>query len=204
MLAAGHIAKEPEKYGFGDLDYEQPLAYEIAWVPGATDLSLIAQAAGVDRWQVLDLNPQLTRERTPSGRGWPVRLPAGTTTAFRQGFPRLYRLALASGANTGASLAPSGRTHRVRRGETLGGIARRYGMTVSALRAVNGNVQPRRLQPGRTLRLPSASATRAAQATAATAAPPRTAQARSHTTTRSAADARLHTVRRGEKLRVTA
>lgn len=47
------------------------------------------------------------------------------------------------------------RTHKVASGETLDGIARRYGVTVAELEAANPRIQPRRLQIGQTLTLPS-------------------------------------------------
>jgi serine-type D-Ala-D-Ala carboxypeptidase/endopeptidase (penicillin-binding protein 4) len=52
------------------------------------------------------------------------------------------------------AVAPATRTHRVARGETLDGIARRYGTTVADLQRLNPGVQPRRLQIGQTLRVP--------------------------------------------------
>jgi len=187
MLAAGHIGKEPEAYGFPALAYQDPLAFELAWVPGATDLAMIAQAAGVEADVLADLNPHLLRRRTPSGRGWAVRLPIGAKAAFTRGFPKLYqdyRLAQADNGVRQAGVAAavaSGRTHRVARGETLEGIARRYGVTVRALRAANDNVNPRRLSVGRKLVLPGGAKTRVAA-----------------TSSRS----RLHIVRRGENLSV--
>jgi len=158
MLAAGHIAKEPEKYGFEQLDYQEPLAYEVAWVPGATDLSLIAEAAGVELRDVADLNPHLTHQRTPSGRGWAVRLPRGSKTAFTRGFPRLFRLAQAGAETNRAAVAglPSrvgAGTHRVARGETLDGIARRYGVSVKQLQRWNSLGGGSRIYAGQKLQV---------------------------------------------------
>lgn len=187
MLAAGHIGKEPAKYGFPEIEYQDPMAFDVAWVPGGTSLSTVAEAAGVEATQVEDLNPQLVRQRTPNGRGWAVRIPAGTKVAFAERFPKLFqeqRLAAATEARkptvTKASTTRTAalRTHRVRRGETMGGIAKRYGVTLAALQNAN-SVNPRRLQVGQSLKVPSVSG-------------------------RVAAATRVHTVRRGENLTVIA
>ena len=44
----------------------------------------------------------------------------------------------------------------MRRGETLSHIAKRHGVSVTALRKANGNLDPRRLSVGQTIRLPGA------------------------------------------------
>lgn len=49
---------------------------------------------------------------------------------------------------------PQPRTHSVRSGETLDRIARSYGITVRALQEANPGVEPRRIRPGQTLRIP--------------------------------------------------
>lgn len=54
----------------------------------------------------------------------------------------------------GPAAAPPARTHRVRAGDTLDGIARRYGTSVRALEQANPGVDPRRLQLGQTIRIP--------------------------------------------------
>lgn len=51
-----------------------------------------------------------------------------------------------------------GLKHRVQRGQTLYRIARSYGLTVDALMKANGLDDPRELQAGETLTIPSASA----------------------------------------------
>ncbi|MEX1182969.1 MAG: LysM peptidoglycan-binding domain-containing protein [Gemmatimonadota bacterium] len=162
MLAAGHIAKQPAEYGFDDIEYEAPLAYDVVWVPGATELSLIAKASGVSADSVAALNTHLIRGRTPSGRAWSVRIPKGTRVAFDAAFPELFRSARLE-ATTPTALASA--THRVGRGETLSHIARRYGVSVSALRSANGALDPRRIRVGQAIMVPGGTA--AAQAEAA-------------------------------------
>jgi serine-type D-Ala-D-Ala carboxypeptidase/endopeptidase (penicillin-binding protein 4) len=46
------------------------------------------------------------------------------------------------------------RTHTVRAGDTLDGIARRHGTTVRAIEAANPGINPRRIRPGQSIRLP--------------------------------------------------
>jgi membrane-bound lytic murein transglycosylase D len=86
MLAAGHIGKEPEKYGFMNLDYQVPLTFEVVTVPGGTRLSAVAHAIKLDADDVEELNPHLIRRMTPPGRLTAVRIPAGhaaVRVAFR-------------------------------------------------------------------------------------------------------------------------
>jgi membrane-bound lytic murein transglycosylase D len=61
-------------------------------------------------------------------------------------------------ARSGGSAAPSqaigGKTHVVRRGETLTGLARRYGISVQALRTANGMAAGETLKAGSAIRIP--------------------------------------------------
>lgn len=77
MLAAGHIGKDPQKYGFDGLEPQAPFEFEEVVVPGGTTLPQVAQAANVDVEQVRDLNPHLVRDMTPPNRRMAVRLPVG-------------------------------------------------------------------------------------------------------------------------------
>ncbi|MGH7477366.1 MAG: lytic transglycosylase domain-containing protein, partial [Longimicrobiales bacterium] len=80
MLAMGHIAKEPAKYGFDEVRLQQPLDFREVRVPAGTKLDDIAHAAGVPADQVTELNPHLVRGMTPPDRDWNVRVPLGTET----------------------------------------------------------------------------------------------------------------------------
>jgi membrane-bound lytic murein transglycosylase D len=77
MIAMGHIAKEPGKYGFHNLEYQDALAYEEVVVPGGTKLSDVASAAGVSAEVVEDLNPHFIKKQTPPNRRMAVRVPVG-------------------------------------------------------------------------------------------------------------------------------
>jgi serine-type D-Ala-D-Ala carboxypeptidase/endopeptidase (penicillin-binding protein 4) len=63
-----------------------------------------------------------------------------------------------AGAETPAPAPPADtatvRTHVIRSGDTLDALARRYGVTVRELEAANPGLDPRRLIPGRSIRIP--------------------------------------------------
>lgn len=86
MLAMGHIAKEPAKYGFHDLQYQQPLQFEEVIVPGGTKLAEVATAAGVDAEIVYDLNPHFLKKQTPPDREMAVRVPVGQSQQVASAF----------------------------------------------------------------------------------------------------------------------
>jgi membrane-bound lytic murein transglycosylase D len=167
MLAAGHIAKQPAKYGFDDVDYRDPLAYDSVWVPGGTALEVVAKAAGVAAPAIEELNPHLVQGRTPPGRSWRVRIPDGAGARFTAEFPQVYRearlaearaakkpSAAKSKGSAGAKLAraSSRKVHRVRRGETLWALSRRYDVSVAQLKRWN-DLRGSRLRPGQSLKV---------------------------------------------------
>ena len=78
MLAMGRIAKEPGKYGFHNLEYQEPLRFDEITVPGATSLSDIARKVGVEPSVIEDLNPHLIKKQTPPDRAMAVRIPVGS------------------------------------------------------------------------------------------------------------------------------
>ena len=82
MLAMGHIGKDPQKYGFTDLQMQQPLSYDEVKIDGGIPLERVARAIGVDAAEVYDLNPHLVKKMTPPDRAWSVRIPKNKTAQF--------------------------------------------------------------------------------------------------------------------------
>jgi membrane-bound lytic murein transglycosylase D len=144
FLAALIIARQPDKYGFVDLNYHPPLEYDTAKLPSSTDLDIVARLCNVTYEEIRDLNPELKRWCTPPGiTDYSVRLPADTAETFRSRY---------------AGIAPDRRAnfrrHRISPGDTLGGLAVRYRIRTRDIVALNGIRNPRALQVGRDLILP--------------------------------------------------
>lgn len=143
ILAAAILAKDPERYGFTDVVPEEPESFETVTIPDATDLAVIAEAAGVPQEDVEALNPQFLRGYTPPGREAQVRVPKGSATTFAVAYERI---------------APEDRVrfveHFVGRGETLSHIARRYGASLAELQGANNLRNPHRLAVSQRLVIP--------------------------------------------------
>jgi membrane-bound lytic murein transglycosylase D len=159
MLAAGHINKEPEKYGFADVELQQPLSFTEIHVPGGVALSTVAKAAGVSEASVEELNPHLLRGVTPPKRSWVVRIPEGSELRFAEAFETVWReegvsmakVKLASTVSKSKSTAGK-RYHNVRRGDNLSRIADRYDLSVKRLKSLNG-LRSSTIRPGQKLRI---------------------------------------------------
>ncbi len=144
MIAAALIAKSPEKYGFSDIEYDEPIRYEKVEISDATDLRVIARCSEADYEIIKALNPELLRWCTPPDYpNYQVKIPEGKREIFVQNF---------------AQLKPSEkitfRRHYVRSGDTLSQIARRYGTGVSAIMQMNNIRNPRHLRAGSSIIIP--------------------------------------------------
>lgn len=144
LLAAMLIAKEPGKYGFTDIDYAEPLEYDIVTVPSATDLEIVARLCGVDYDQIKLLNPELKRWCTPPGeKDYQLRIPAGSRDQFLAGY-----------ADIPADRRANYKHYRIKRGDTLLALAKHYGIRVDDIIALNRIKNPRILTIGTDLVLP--------------------------------------------------
>jgi membrane-bound lytic murein transglycosylase D len=144
LIAAALIAKHPERFGF-HVDYERPVESESVEVPDATDLHVLAKAAGISFEQFHELNPELRRFCTPPG-GWTIKLPRGTKDAFVANYAQLDKADRLSFTE-----------HKVEKGEPIGKIARAYGVSEAAILRTNGIKSYRQIKPGRMLVIPMSS-----------------------------------------------
>lgn len=149
LIAAALIAKEPKRYGFDGLSYLDPLVFDEITIPDQTGLDVIARLADTTTAAIAELNPHFFRGVTAPGKSSIARVPRGSALKVLQRY---------------AEVPPGDRVtfleHVVRRGETLSGIAERYRVGVSLLRAANPRVHPLRLKIGARLTIPISSAAR--------------------------------------------
>lgn len=130
-----HVAKD------GSLGGEQIAEFEIQ---SPADLLHVARAAGLSYQTVKALNPAISRWCTPPTRkAFRVKLPQSVRERFlsaynQPGFQRKVRFL----------------SYKVRRGDTLAGIARHFGIKVDPLRDLNGMGPKTPLRQGALIQLP--------------------------------------------------
>jgi membrane-bound lytic murein transglycosylase D len=179
LIAAALIARNPAAFGFDPVPVAPRFPLDSIVVPDMTGLDVLAELADTPLETIRTLNPHFLRVATPPGRSV-VRLPAGTMAAVAARY---------------AALPPAKRVrireHFVSRGETLGGIARRYGISLGLLRETNPAVRRTSLiRVGQRLIIPPGASSGGGGSAASSA--PSTSAASSRPAT--------HTVRRGETL----
>jgi membrane-bound lytic murein transglycosylase D len=144
MIAAALIAKDPERYGFTDVEYEDPLRYEKVSVPELTGLSLVAKACDTSVEEIKSLNPELKRGVTPpNDDAYEIKIPFGKKDLFLKNFEALQ-----------PQEKFQFKTHLVRPGETLSGIARRYRVDLEPFLELNHLKRSSRISKGMTLLIP--------------------------------------------------
>lgn len=180
LLAMRRIVADPTAHGLAFAPIPNEPFFAKVDVAGQIDLNVAAELAGLPKEELLALNPAFNHWVTdPDGPHY-LLVPAAAATLFSEAV---------------AALPPEERVrvvyHRVRKGDTLGGIAHKYGVSVAALRASN-KIRGSIIHPGQDLLVAAAPRGVDAPSLASTAESVRPAARRS-TTNR-------HVVRRGETL----
>jgi membrane-bound lytic murein transglycosylase D len=171
ILAASHVARNRELYGFSDIAAEPALHFDTIHVAGRTRLSALARVADVPLTELTALNTHLVRGAAPPAASYAVRVPAGVPD------PEIaLRLAALP---VDERLLPEYREVYavVRAGDSWWRIANQHRVTVKDLRARNPRVGDvihpgmRLLVDRQVVRDSEAPQPRAARAVATSAAP---------------------------------
>ena len=149
FMAVLAISKDPEKYGFDSVELDEPMTFDEVAFTGAVDLAALAKLADCTVKELRDLNPAMLQN---SARG------VGNVTTLRvpHGKGEILLKRLQDGATLPAVNLKL--KHRVRRGETLQGIANQYHVSAKQLARANGIARNRHLRRGTMLTVPVGSA----------------------------------------------
>jgi membrane-bound lytic murein transglycosylase D len=143
FLAASIIGKDPQKYGFS-VPPKDPLQYDIVEIEKSGDLSILAQSAGISLSTLQKYNPELRQSATPT-TVYNLKLPIGKKDLFEKKYAALPE---------SRRFAPQYITHRVRSGENLGTISRKYRVSIHDIAGVNKIRNRHKIKVGQVLTIP--------------------------------------------------
>lgn len=89
ILALSFIFRNPEDYGFKNIEYAQPLAFDRVSIKGDITLDRVAEFCGSDIETIRDLNSELTSDAVPSyDVPYHLRIPHGTFKTFTTNYQK--------------------------------------------------------------------------------------------------------------------
>ncbi len=143
LIAAIIVAKEPEKYGFGSVQPENPMAYDILEAGPGLSLKAVTLISKGNQQEITKLNQELRKGMTPANQArYLVKIPPGSKELAKKNLSRLHRI-----------VSTDYKTHIVKKGDTISTICRRYLINKTTLLKVN-NIKQRQLTAGKRLRIP--------------------------------------------------
>jgi membrane-bound lytic murein transglycosylase D len=142
FLAIASILRYPGRNGLAQ-SWEEPSEW-AAVAPGRpVDLTLLSEQAGVPLAVLREANPELRYGVTPPGPSYVLKVPAASADAVRAVVEdperKLVRYYL----------------HTVRSGDTLSGIARRYGTPMPTITLSNPGLKPDSIRLGQVIVIPA-------------------------------------------------
>jgi len=155
FLAVLHILNNPKAHGFALPPVEEPIETEVVTVNRHVSLKAMAEQIGLSEDVLDELNPALRQCVTPP-RPYDLRVPIGkgpVLLAAVDSIPEWKAPAPPTPSFSAKAMATCV-THKVRKGETLSSIARKYGTSVSAIRTRNRLKSKSHIVAGSTLRIP--------------------------------------------------
>ncbi len=144
LYALKQIFDNPEKYGLEVLPVSNELSYQIVELDGQIDLALAADLAGISINQIYQLNPAFNRWATPPDGPHRLLLPKDKSEAFSSALLKVP-----------AERRINWVRHKIKTGETLSQISRRYRTTTALIKKVN-KIRGTQIRAGKYLTIPTA------------------------------------------------
>jgi len=182
LYALKQIFSNPEKYGLEVLPVSNELSYQIVELDGQIDLALAADLAGISINQIYQLNPAFNRWATPPDGPHRLLLPRDKSEAFSSALLKVP-----------AEKRINWVRHKIKTGETLSQISRRYRTTTALIKKVN-KIRGTQIRAGKYLTIPTATKSISSYKLSASARKSKIQN------TRRSGDKHVHIVRSGQSL----
>ena len=148
IMAALYIANDPGKYGFAISENEK-MEWRVVSIDKTVSLEKIGECANLDLAILQSYNPELKQ---------------GTLPPLKEGESYKFRLPLNASANFDSLLAEVEveifeevvfLDHRVKRGESLWLIAKKYNVRIQDIVSINKLARAKYIKPGQVLQIPA-------------------------------------------------
>ncbi|MEK7305633.1 MAG: transglycosylase SLT domain-containing protein [Nitrospirota bacterium] len=144
IMAATVIARNPDQYGFPQ-NPVAPHQFEEVVVNRPLHFHAIANTTGIPYEELRLLNPELRRDATPPGESaYHLKVPVGTSAKVVQLLDRVpsYKFPPLPAVKVQRVKTDSGRWYRVRGGDTLEKVSKRFRVPMKTLKAKNNLTSP--------------------------------------------------------------
>ena len=164
FIAANYVMHYYCEHGICPLETQLPATSDTIHIHKDLNLNQVAGVCNIDIEQLRSLNPQYKKDIVPgNSKPYVLRLPNNTANQFIELQDSIYaykanqylgkrKTVAVKETATGKGNSKNATYHKIRRGDTLGGIAARYGTTVSQLRKLN-NIKGNNITAGKTIRI---------------------------------------------------
>jgi membrane-bound lytic murein transglycosylase D len=147
LLAAAIVAKNPDRFGFGNIVSDEPITFARERVPGGMPLALLARAAQTDEATMRGLNPELLTGITPPDAGdYVIKVPQYTR---RDRFREEVRA-----ATDGGGRVQGVTSYTFKRRDSVKSVLKRYNIDYRDLLLVNSCGQDLRAKAGSVVYIP--------------------------------------------------
>ena len=143
-LAAAIIAKDPKAYGF-KLPKVTSFEYNEVTLEHSADLSVLARVAGISVKTIRKYNPELRQSASPADGPYLLKLPSGKKDSFITAWNSIPE---------SERFAPQFLVHRVKYGESLWTISRKFGVSIHDIASVNKIRNRHKIRVGTKLKVP--------------------------------------------------
>lgn len=161
FIAVNYIMTYYCEHGICPMDSELPLVSDTVHIHRDLHLEQVAHVCDIDLEQLRSLNPQYKKDIVPgNSKVYALRLPNNMASTFIERQDSIYAYEAQKylnkrktvKVNEGSTNVKGAKYHKIRSGDTLGGIALKYGVSVKQLRQLNG-IKGNNIRAGKTLRV---------------------------------------------------
>ena len=162
FIAANYVMTYYCEHGICPMESELPAVSDTIHINRDLHFQQVASECNIDIEQLRSLNPQYKKDIVPgNSRVYALRLPNNTVGTFierqdsiyaydtKKLLPKRSTVAVSDGTSKNSKGA---QYHKIRKGDTLGGIASRYGVSVAQIRKLNG-IKGNNIRAGRSIRI---------------------------------------------------